>query len=271
MFAKMLRNCGPCFTPPGGAALLLPLERCDDQVSSFQGQCYKLIFRVVGRFFKGTNTLIFQKYSHQFIVLHLKPATGYNLLFEQFLSDHLSPVSEFMNESGRRDHCYASHARRGNRKAAGRLWSVFSRSCSGCTICSSRTRTHTRRESGPSLVGISPPHRRSPWGVCCSAPLQGPGNAGVRHFFPLTSIFGLDIGGPQPRSFSTVFQPCSFPASTAPALLLQIRQHNLRPTEAMRDPSEATRIWARRQGGTPAAGPQGSNQCSARRVDSGHR
>lgn len=105
----MLRNCGPCFTPPGGAALLLPLERCDDQVSSFQGQCYKLIFRVVGRFFKGTNTLIFQKYSHQFIVLHLKPATGYNLLFEQFLSDHLSPVSEFMNESGRRDHCYASH------------------------------------------------------------------------------------------------------------------------------------------------------------------
>lgn len=67
--------------------------------------------------------------------------------------------------------------------------------------------THTHRTPAPPLVDVSPPHRRSLWGVCCSTLLQGPGNAGVSHFSPLsTSIFGLDIEGPQPPSFSTVFQ-----------------------------------------------------------------
>lgn len=181
-----------------------------------------------------------------------------------------------MNEKGRRDHCYASHPLT-HTEETGRQRDDFGLSSAEAAVVAPfvhLTHTHALWAAGPSLVGISPPHRGSLWGVCCSAPLQGPGNAGVRHFFPLTSIFGLDIGGSQPHSFSTVFQPYSFPASTAHGLLLQIQQHNLQPTEAMWDTSEAARIWAdRKEPGRncPAAGPRGSNQCLASRVDLGHR
>ena len=45
------------------------------------------------------------------------------------------------------------------------------------------TDAHTHWTPEPPLVGVSPPHRGSLWGVCCSTLLQGPRNAGVRRFF----------------------------------------------------------------------------------------
>lgn len=68
-----------------------------------------------------------------------------------------------------------------------------------------------------SLVGVSPPHRESLWGVCCSTLLQGPGNAGVSHFFPPYFYFWAGYRRSTTSLIFHCFPTYWFPASAASA------------------------------------------------------